>query len=612
MSSNPSPTRSKVALRRARPTTAQGPRFGVVGSILFHGLIVAAAVFTFHNNFATPEDTHAVPVDLVTIADQTNVAAQAPPVPQEQPQPDKLDIPVPPREAPPEPDMVEAEPAPEMPIPKFDIAQEKLKPKPEPKVEPKETKKQQQADFDSLLNKLTAPDKSAKPVKNAKAGPRVIQAVGLGNAMTADIADALRAQIRRCWSLQIFPPNPNDAIVDYDLRLTRDGRVASLELLTRSGNSFTQAAAEAASRASTSASPTACPRTAIMSGPRSARCASIPARCWNNKTPLVFEPHTRRFHETIFHSLRPVAGVFRRPGRARRAARRDPGQCPAAAHRHSRFPARNARRRRRRRQYRGRHPRRPGALRPVPAAGPQGLCRAHRQYQHRAQLRRLARHHRPGPGDRAGDHAGRRRLRADFRLWDVFGESQMVGQQFFTQPENWRRVAHLISDAIYERITGEKGYFDTRIVFISESGPALKRVKRLAIMDEDGANPNFLTNGSYMVLTPRFNPTAQMIAYMSYISAKPRVYLFDLETGKQEMLGNFPNRTFSPRFSPDGNRVALTLETAGNSDIYVMDLRTRAIQRLTTDPAIDTAPSFSPDGRQITFESTVAAASRSM
>jgi len=195
------------------------------------------------------------------------------------------------------------------------------------------------------------------------------------------------------------------------------------------------------------------------------------------------------------------------------------------------------------------------------------------------------------------------RLRVDFRLWDVFGESQMLGLQFFTTPENWRRVAHKVSDAIYERITGEKGYFDTRIVFISESGPATKRVKRLAIMDEDGANPIFLTNGSYMVLTPRFNPTAQMIAYMSYIGTKPRVYLFDIETGKQEMLGNFPNMTFSPRFSPDGNRVALTLETAGNSDIYIMDLRTRAIQRLTSDPAIDTAPSFSPDGRQIAFES---------
>jgi TolB protein len=195
------------------------------------------------------------------------------------------------------------------------------------------------------------------------------------------------------------------------------------------------------------------------------------------------------------------------------------------------------------------------------------------------------------------------RLRVDFRLWDVYGASQMLGLQYFTQAENWRRVAHLVSDAIYERITGEKGYFDTRIVFIAETGPATHRVKRLAIMDEDGANPIFLTNGSYMVLTPRFNPTAQMIAYMSYIGNRPRVYLFDIETGRQERLGDFPNMTFSPRFSPDGNTVALTLETAGNSDIYIMDLRNRAIRRLTTDPAIDTAPSFSPDGRQIAFES---------
>ncbi|MGH6828865.1 MAG: Tol-Pal system beta propeller repeat protein TolB [Rhizomicrobium sp.] len=195
------------------------------------------------------------------------------------------------------------------------------------------------------------------------------------------------------------------------------------------------------------------------------------------------------------------------------------------------------------------------------------------------------------------------RLRVEFRLWDIYGESQMLGQQFFTQPENWRRVAHMVSDAIYQRITGETGYFDTRIVFISESGPALHRIKRLAVMDEDGANPIFLTRGDYLVLTPRFNPTAQMIAYLSYIAGKPHIYLFDLETGKQEELGNFPNMTFSPRFSPDGNKVVMALETAGNSDIYVMDLRTRAVQRLTTDPAIDSAPCFSPDGKQIAFES---------
>ena len=195
------------------------------------------------------------------------------------------------------------------------------------------------------------------------------------------------------------------------------------------------------------------------------------------------------------------------------------------------------------------------------------------------------------------------RLRVDFRLWDVYGESQMLGLQYFTQPPNWRRIAHMISDSIYERITGEKGYFDTRIVFISETGPALSRKKRLAVMDEDGANPTYLTRGDYLVLTPRFNPSAQMIAYMSYIVGKPRVYLFDLETGRQEMLGNFPNMTFSPRFSPDGNRVVMSMEKEGNSDIYMMDLRTRAFRRLTTDPGIDTAPSFSPDASQITFES---------
>jgi TolB protein len=195
------------------------------------------------------------------------------------------------------------------------------------------------------------------------------------------------------------------------------------------------------------------------------------------------------------------------------------------------------------------------------------------------------------------------RLRVDFRLWDVYGEGQMQALGYTTLPTNWRRIAHRISDVIYEHITGEKGYFDTRIVFISESGRPLARKKMLAIMDEDGANSNFLTNGSYLVLTPRFNPAAQMIAYMSYVAGKPRVYLFDLEGSRYEKLGDFPNMTFSPRFSPDGNKVVMSLEQGGNSDIYVMDLRTRAATRLTYNPGIDTSPSFSPDGKQITFES---------
>lgn len=195
------------------------------------------------------------------------------------------------------------------------------------------------------------------------------------------------------------------------------------------------------------------------------------------------------------------------------------------------------------------------------------------------------------------------RLKAEFRLWDVFAGSQMTGQQYFTTQDNWRRVAHIIADAIYERITGEKGYFDTSIVFIDESGPRDKRVKRLAIMDQDGANVRYLTNGENLVLTPRFSPSTQEITYMSYAGGNPRVYLYNLETGQREMVGNFPGMTFSPRFSPDGQRVVLSLQQGGNSNIYTMDLRSRATTRLTDGAAIDTSPSFSPDGSQIVFES---------
>ncbi|MEO5375398.1 MAG: Tol-Pal system beta propeller repeat protein TolB [Alphaproteobacteria bacterium] len=195
------------------------------------------------------------------------------------------------------------------------------------------------------------------------------------------------------------------------------------------------------------------------------------------------------------------------------------------------------------------------------------------------------------------------RMRVEFRLWDVFGGQQMKGQAYFTQPENWRRIAHIIADAIYTRITGEEGYFDTRIVYIAESGPQVKRVKRLAIMDQDGENHRFLTDGNTLVLTPRFSPTAQEITYLSYFRNTPRVYLFNIETGRQELLGDFPGMTFAPRFSPDGNKVVLSMARQGNTDLYEMDLRTRAIRRLTDHPAIDTSPSYSPDGRQIVFNS---------
>lgn len=195
------------------------------------------------------------------------------------------------------------------------------------------------------------------------------------------------------------------------------------------------------------------------------------------------------------------------------------------------------------------------------------------------------------------------RLRAEFRLWDTYGGKQLIGQQFFTRPENWRRVAHIIADAVYEKLTGEKGYFDTRVVFVSENGPKTDRVRQLAIMDQDGANVRILTKSKAIVLTPRFSPNQQEITYMSFEGDNPRVYLLQLETGQREVVGNFPGMTFSPRFSPDGQRVIMSLQEKGNANIYTMDLRSRTTTRLTATQAIDTSPSYSPDGTQIVFES---------
>lgn len=195
------------------------------------------------------------------------------------------------------------------------------------------------------------------------------------------------------------------------------------------------------------------------------------------------------------------------------------------------------------------------------------------------------------------------RVRIEFRLWDVFGERQLMGMAYTTEEENWRRIAHIISDQIYKRLTGEDGYFDSRIVYIAESGPANARVKRLAIMDQDGANHKYLTDGSALVLTPRFSPNQQKITYLAYYNDRPRVYIYDIQTGKQEVLGNFPGMTFAPRFSPDGQKVIMSFAQNGNSDIYVMDLRSRKSRQLTSHYAIDTSPSFSPDSKQVVFES---------
>ena len=194
------------------------------------------------------------------------------------------------------------------------------------------------------------------------------------------------------------------------------------------------------------------------------------------------------------------------------------------------------------------------------------------------------------------------RLKAEFRLWDVFAGKQLAGEQFFTRPKDARRIGHIIADAIYERITGEKGYFDTRIVFVDESGPKDKRVKRLAIMDQDGHNVRLLTTGQDLVLTPRFSPSTQEITYMSFEGETPKVYLLNIETGQKEIVGAFPGMTFAPRFSPDGQRIVMSLEQEGNSNLFAMDLRSRRTLQLTNTNAIDTAPCYAPDGMQIVFE----------
>ena len=195
------------------------------------------------------------------------------------------------------------------------------------------------------------------------------------------------------------------------------------------------------------------------------------------------------------------------------------------------------------------------------------------------------------------------KLRVEFRLWDVVAAKEMVALAFSTTPANWRRVAHMISDKIYQRLTGEEGYFDSRIIYVSETGPKTQRYKKLAIMDQDGANIKYLTLGNELVLTPRFSPKNQLVTYLSYFRNLPRVYLLDIETGVQEVVGDFPGMTFAPRFSPDGKKIIMSFAKDGNSDIYTMDLETRVVEKITDHTSIDTSPSYSPDGKYICFNS---------
>ena len=196
------------------------------------------------------------------------------------------------------------------------------------------------------------------------------------------------------------------------------------------------------------------------------------------------------------------------------------------------------------------------------------------------------------------------KVRISFRLWDTLGQQQIAGKEYNTFARNWRRVSHLISDEIYKRLTGEQGYFDTRIVYVSESGPAKHRIKRLAIMDQDGANQKYLTDGSALVLTPRFSPNTQEILYMSYSGNQPRVFLRDLQTGREESLGKFNGMSFAPRFNHDGSKMLMSIANGGVTSIYEMDLRSRSLRRLTQSAgAIDTSPSYAPDGHAIVFNS---------
>jgi TolB protein len=197
------------------------------------------------------------------------------------------------------------------------------------------------------------------------------------------------------------------------------------------------------------------------------------------------------------------------------------------------------------------------------------------------------------------------RLSVDFRLWDVYAGDQLVGTRLTATPDSWRTIAHQIADAVYEKLTGEKGYFDTRVVFVAESGPKTHKVTRLAIMDQDGANPSYLTDGSAMVFAPRFSTKRQEITYMVLRPTGASIYLKNLDTGREEVLGRFPDMTMTmaPRFSPDDSKVAFAAEKGGAVNIYVMDLVNHATRRLTDSLAIDTSPSFSPDGGQIVFNS---------
>ena len=189
-------------------------------------------------------------------------------------------------------------------------------------------------------------------------------------------------------------------------------------------------------------------------------------------------------------------------------------------------------------------------------------------------------------------------------LYDVALQSELTRHGFVVAPRDWRRAAHKCADAIYSRLSGESPFFDSRIAYIAETGPKGKREKRLAIMDSDGANHRFLTNGQSTVLTPRFSPDYKQIVYMSYIENRPRIYIYDIGTGRQRVVTESANQSFAPRFSPDGRWILYSMAVGGNTDIYRVSAAGGGTpQRLTNTPGIDIGGSYSPDGSRIVFES---------
>lgn len=201
-------------------------------------------------------------------------------------------------------------------------------------------------------------------------------------------------------------------------------------------------------------------------------------------------------------------------------------------------------------------------------------------------------------------------IQSSVRVWDTAQAAQVVGKSYATDAAGYRRVGHIISDAIYAALTGETGYFDTRVVYVAESGPKANRVKQLAIMDQDGFNNQVLTQGKTLALTPRFSPNQDLVTYISLEDGNPQVYLLQLSSGQQQRLGNFGQMTFAPRFSPDGGSLAFSVESGGTTNIYSLVIGSSTPTQLTSGTAIDTGPSYSPDGSRIVFESDRAGSSQ--